>query len=199
MADSHEHDSNEPQLSAEQMDLLLRFGRALADSTRLRILGLLTERAMYGLELVEALHVKPPTISHHLNELRAAGLVRVRRENAYHYYELDDDGLHRIAESLFAGNLLPLPPTSDERARVLATFFKDGRLTSIPAQRKKRLYVLEELARAFEWGRLYEEREVNAILKAFHEDVASLRRGLVDERLMMREQGRYWLVRPHKE
>jgi len=206
MSDSQSHEAfpapaSEPPLalSAEQMELLVRFGRALADPTRLRILGLLAGRPMYGQELAEVLHVKPPTISHHLGELKAAGLVRARREHAYYYYELDEDGLQRIAESLFAGRLLPLPPSSDERARVLATCFKDGRLSGIPAQRKKRRYVLEELARAFTWGTLYTEPEVNAILRAFHEDVASLRRELVAEKLMQREQGRYWLTRPPRD
>ena len=77
------------------------------------------------------------------------------------------------------------------------TFIKDGRLVSIPAQYKKRRYVMEELARSFEWGRLYDEKEVNAILKTFHDDVASLRREFIDQRIMMRESGRYWLVRPN--
>ena len=80
---------------------------------------------------------------------------------------------------------------------MLATFIQDGRLVSIPAQYKKRRYVMEELARSFEWGRLYDEKEVNAILKTFHEDFASLRREMIDQRIMMRENGRYWLVRPH--
>ncbi len=40
-------------------------------------------------------------------------------------------------------------------------------------------------------------KEVNAILRTFHDDVASLRREMIDERIMMRENGRYWLLRPH--
>ncbi|HEY6286333.1 MAG TPA: DUF2087 domain-containing protein, partial [Ktedonobacteraceae bacterium] len=59
-------------------------------------------------------------------------------------------------------------------------------------------YVMEELARSFEWGRLYDEKEVNAILKTFHDDVASLRREFIDQRIMLRENGRYWLVRPNE-
>src|SRR6266699_2244068 len=168
MEDTHE--SGEQKLSTEEMKLLVVLGRALADPTRIRILGLLAERSMYGQELAKALDVTPPTISHHLSPLVMAGLVRVRRENNYHYYELDSDGIQHLAEStqhiarlLFASN--PLPPKSDERARVVATFIKDGRLVSIPAQYKKRRYVMEELARSFEWGRLYDEKEVNAILK----------------------------------
>jgi DNA-binding MarR family transcriptional regulator len=202
MEDNQEILENETTLSSEEMKLLVVMGRALADPTRIRILGLLAERPMYGQELAKVLDVKPPTISHHISPLVMAGLVRVRRENNYHYYELDSDGIQHLAEStqhiarlLFAGN--PLPPKSDERARVVATFIKDGRLVSIPAQYKKRRYVMEELSRSFEWGRLYDEKEVNAILKTFHDDVASLRREFIDQRIMMRENGRYWLVRPN--
>ena len=202
MEDNQEILENKTTLSSEEMKLLVVMGRALADPTRIRILGLLAERPMYGQELAKVLDVKPPTISHHISPLVMAGLVRVRRENNYHYYELDIDGIQHLAEStqhiarlLFAGN--PLPPKSDERARVVATFIKDGRLVSIPAQYKKRRYVMEELARSFEWGRLYDEKEVNAILKTFHDDVASLRREFIDQRIMMRENGRYWLVRPN--
>ncbi|MDQ2906823.1 MAG: metalloregulator ArsR/SmtB family transcription factor [Chloroflexota bacterium] len=200
MKDEREYQEKDEHLlrfTPDQVDLLLRFGRALADQTRIRILGLLIERPMYGQELAEALAVKPPTISHHLTILKQAGLVLARRENAYHYYELDQDGIRQVAESLFAESLLPQIPRNDERARVLASFFKDGRLLNIPAQHKKRRYVLEELARAFEWGHIYEEKEVNAILQEFHEDASSLRRDLIAEKIMMRDRGRYWLVRPH--
>ena len=203
MEDIQETLKNENTLSAEEMKSLVVIGRALADPTRIRILGLLAERPMYGQELARVLDVKPPTVSHHIAPLVNAGLVYVRRENNYHYYELDSDGIQHLADStqhiarlLFASN--PLPPKSDERARVVATFIKDGRLVSIPAQYKKRRYVMEELARSFEWGRLYDEKEVNAILKTFHDDVASLRREFIDQRIMLRENGRYWLVRPNE-
>jgi DNA-binding MarR family transcriptional regulator len=204
MENKQEHLENETTLTSEEMKLLVVMGRALADPTRIRILGLLAEQPMYGQELAKVLDVKPPTVSHHIAPLVMAGLVRIRRENNYHYYELDSDGIQHLAEStqhiarmLFASN--PLPPKSDERARVVATFIKDGRLVSIPAQYKKRRYVMEELAHSFEWGRLYDEKEVNAILKTFHDDVASLRREFIDQRIMMRENGRYWLVRPHEQ
>ena len=203
MEDNQETLENTSVLSSEEMKSLVVIGRALADPTRIRILGLLAERPMYGQELARVLDVKPPTVSHHIAPLVNAGLVYVRRENNYHYYELDSDGIQHLADStqhiarlLFASN--PLPPKSDERARVVATFIKDGRLVSIPAQYKKRRYVMEELARSFEWGRLYDEKEVNAILKTFHDDVASLRREFIDQRIMLRENGRYWLVRPNE-
>lgn len=197
-----EKQAKETTLSSDEMKQLVVLGRALSDPTRIRILGLLGQRPMYGQELAQAMDVTPPTISHHLQPLVMAGLVKVRREDNFRFYELDGEGLQRIAEStqriakeLYASE--PLPPKSDERARVVATFIKEGRLSSIPAQYKKRHYVMEEIARSFEWGRLYDEKEVNAILRTFHEDFASLRREMIDQRIMMREGGRYWLVRPH--
>jgi DNA-binding HxlR family transcriptional regulator len=199
---SEDRPAKEAALSSDEMKQLVMLGRALSDLTRIRILGLLGQRPMYGQELAQALDVTPPTISHHLQALVAAGLVKVRREDNFRYYDLDSEGLQRLAEStqhiaktLFAGE--PLPLKRDERARVVATFIKDGRLLQFPAQYKKRRFIMEEIARSFAWGRLYDEKEVNAIMRTFHDDYASLRREMIDRRIMMRENGRYWLVRPH--
>src|SRR5688572_6542838 len=94
-----------------------------------------------------------------------------------------------------AAEAAPLPePLSDDPLEnaVLTTFVRDGRLTSIPAQRSKRLVVLDHLVRVFEAGVRYPEREVNALLAVWHPDVAALRRYLVDEGLLTREAGVYW-------
>jgi hypothetical protein len=78
------------------------------------------------------------------------------------------------------------------KAAVLRVFVRDGRLTQIPAARGKRRIVLEHIAANFEPGVRYPEREVNAVLRAWHPDHAALRRYLVDEGLMSREKGIYW-------
>jgi DNA-binding HxlR family transcriptional regulator len=194
----------------EQGEPLLRLGRALADPMRLRILGLLANRSMYGQELAEALSVTPPTISHHLNMLKAAGLIDVRRENNFHHYSLNEDGLHSMAEMLTPEHLRAIgelqnrekdrivvsPSEDDERAMAIAAFFEDGHLLSIPVHSRQRRFVVEKIAEAFEWGHMYDEKEVNATLKRFHDDTASVRRELIDQKIMLRENGRYWLVRP---
>ena len=77
-------------------------------------------------------------------------------------------------------------------ARVLRSFVRDGRLLSIPTQHGKRLVILDRLAQEFEPGERYSEREVNAILRAWHDDTAALRRYLVDDGFMQRERGEYW-------
>jgi hypothetical protein len=76
--------------------------------------------------------------------------------------------------------------------RVLATFLDRGRLVQIPARRKKRLVVLRWLADHFRPAERYTEAQVNDLLRRYHEDVATLRRLMVDEELMQRGRGMYW-------
>jgi hypothetical protein len=81
----------------------------------------------------------------------------------------------------------------DDRERdVLRRFFRGRKLDKIPSSRSKRLIVLERLALEFEIGRRYPEHAVNETLLAFHDDVAALRRYLVDEGLLDRDHGMYW-------
>lgn len=78
---------------------------------------------------------------------------------------------------------------------VLRPFFDaDGRLITVPAKRAKRLLVLDRLAQMFEPGERYPEPEVNRRLRAAHDDVAMLRRYLVDEGFLDRASGIYWRI-----
>jgi hypothetical protein len=92
-----------------------------------------------------------------------------------------------------AGQDPALDAAARRRDAVLRAFLEDdGHLRSIPARRSKRLVVLDLLAQVFDVGRRYPEREVNALLRAFHDDVAALRRYLIDEGFLSREAGEYW-------
>jgi len=82
-----------------------------------------------------------------------------------------------------------------ERAEVLRNFFDGDRLKQIPAQRKKRVIVLQHLVTWFDPNRSYREREVNEILRRAHEHVATLRRELVDYGYLTRESGIYRVAR----
>ena len=80
-----------------------------------------------------------------------------------------------------------------DRDAVLRAFLApDGSLTAIPTKIRKRLVVLDLLAQQFEPGRRYEETEVNNTLRAYHPDVAALRRYLVEEGFLDRADGVYW-------
>lgn len=78
------------------------------------------------------------------------------------------------------------------KASVLRIFVRDGRIVRMPAARGKRRIILEHVAASFEPGIRYPERAVDAILRAWHDDHASLRRYMIDEGLMSREDGVYW-------
>jgi DNA-binding transcriptional ArsR family regulator len=180
---------------SDHLEALVRFYKALADPTRLRMVALLLERPMYGQELAEALGIKQPVASHHLSELRAAGVVRERKVERYHYFEVDRERLRALSTALAEGE--PRPPRAsreDEEARTRSIYLVDGRLTTIPTQRKRVITILETLVQDFAYGRRYSEAEVNAILARYHEDVATLRRELVGYRLLARERGIYWRV-----
>jgi hypothetical protein len=83
-------------------------------------------------------------------------------------------------------------PGDPFEAKVLRSFFRDGRLVSIPAQdRKKRVVLRHLLELCFPEDRAYLEKEVNQRLALFHPDVAALRRYLVDIGLMTRASGEY--------
>jgi hypothetical protein len=147
--------------------------------------------------LATIIRLKPATISHHLAKLTSVGLLRSQKDQYYQTYSLVGDALKKTLGEVV---LLPQPGLTAEveadayRNKVLRTFFKRGRLTHIPAQLKKRLIILEQLAQEFEPEREYSEHEVNQILLEFHEDVASLRRGLISHGFMERERGVYWRV-----
>jgi hypothetical protein len=77
--------------------------------------------------------------------------------------------------------------------KVLASFLTaDGRLRSIPTKHSKLLVVLDRLAQEFEPGKTYPESEVNETLQRFHPDFAALRRYLVENGFMTREDNKYW-------
>ncbi len=77
--------------------------------------------------------------------------------------------------------------------RVLRNFMTDdGRLHTIPSKHSKLLVVLDHIAQRFEPGQTYPEQEVNAIIERFHPDFAALRRYLVDNQFLTREDAVYW-------
>jgi hypothetical protein len=76
--------------------------------------------------------------------------------------------------------------------RVLRTYLREGRLQTMPRRGARRRVVLDFLATRFEPGVHYAESDVNAVLREYHDDVAALRRYLVDEGLLSREAGQYW-------
>ena len=180
---------------------LVTFFKALADSNRLKIVGLLAEKSYSVEELAELLQLKPSTVSHHLARLSEAGLVRARSESYYNVYQLDQSVLQEKAKTMFTqGELSNVAAEVDADAydkKVIRDYTRrDGTLKTLPSQRKKLEAILRYVVQAFEVGKRYSEKQVNEVLAGYHADTATLRRELVGYRLMQREDGggEYWRV-----
>ena len=185
-------DLNMPDVDLET---LLAFFKAMANESRLRIVGLLTERERSVQELAELLGLKEPTVSHHLAILKDLGLVSSRAQGVTHWHALRPEALAEFNRAMFdKGRVAALAagPQSWED-KVLGVFLqKDGTFTHLPASRRKRWVLLKFLAEAFEDGRRYKESEVNDILQRRHWDSATMRREMVGWRMLAREHGVYW-------
>ncbi len=94
---------------SEETCLLARLFNGFANSTRLSILLLLSQRGEMKVgELVEELEAPQPRVSDHLRCLAWCGYVQVRREGRNAYYSVADDRVLevlRLGESLLRDNL----------------------------------------------------------------------------------------------
>jgi hypothetical protein len=165
------------------------FLRLALDPDRLAVLGHAATGPVDVDGLAAALGVDRRRILEAVGRLREAGLLTAG-------LELDRMALRHLAQALpqvepVAPDVVSGPWTAEE-TEVLARFFHGSRLTLIPAQRGKRLVVLERLAQEFEPGLRYPERQVDYTLQLFHPDYAALRRYMVDEGLLTRADGVYW-------
>ncbi len=90
----------EQKISKDNVIKKAKFFKALADTTRLRILELLTLREMCVCEVMVALDLTQPTASHHLRILENVGLVKDRKDGKWVIYALKDPS--RVMEILAA-------------------------------------------------------------------------------------------------
>jgi ArsR family transcriptional regulator len=71
----------------------VEFGKALADETRQKIMALCCCQQLSVNDIVEALDVSQPTVSHHLKVLKNAGLVHAERRGKQVLYTLNQERL----------------------------------------------------------------------------------------------------------
>jgi DNA-binding transcriptional ArsR family regulator len=178
---------------------MLMFFKALADANRLKILGLLARDELSVEELAETLGLRPSTISHHLSRLADAGLVSARASSYYSIYRLETKVLEDAARRFLSQDSLPalaMDVDLDKFARkvIQDLILPDGRLKTIPVQRKKLDVILRFILPEFESGAKYSEKQVNEILARFHADTATLRRELIGGGMLARSRGgsEYW-------
>lgn len=179
--------------ATDRYDEIAQAFRVLSDPMRLRILGLLAGEPTTGVDLAGRLGLSAATISHHLGKLQKAGLVTATADGTSKRFALNAPFFdpRTLASNARRESESEASDEERERARTLKNFFDGRRLRSIPAKRKQLVIVIQDLLGWFEPLRNYPEREVNDILREAHEDVATLRREMVDYGYMHRAHGIY--------
>ena len=181
-----------------QLNKQVEFHKTLGDPTRLKIIYLLSEGPLHVGAVAGKLGLTAPTISHHLSRLKDCNLVYSRREKNTVYYHINTKVLMHHGKVLqqFAegtkGEERNMEQRVLEKQKVMNAFIgKDGKVSQLPAQQKKRLYLLEHWVEGLEIGRKYEEKEINAYIKQFHDDYATVRREFIIHQFMFRENSIY--------
>jgi biotin operon repressor len=184
--------------TADAMPALVRLFKGLADPTRLRMLGAMVDRARCGQDLAAEVGVSPATVSHHLRVLSEAGLLRETRQPPYTFYQLDLEQLQAAVKTVSSPKrvreLATAAPVDEETRDVLRAFFDGPRLLALPAQRRKKDIVLEEVLRRLPRRREYREPELNRFIEAVHPDFCTIRREWIMGSYMEREAGVYRLA-----
>ncbi len=174
---------------------LLRFFKALADTSRLKIVGLLAAAERNVQDLAKLLELKEPTISHHLAVLREAELVQMRTDGNTHWYRLDFEALRAVSRTVLTREKLATIAddldAEDWERKVLSNFMDGEHIKDIPTTRKKRWAILKWLVARFDAAAEYSENQLNEIIKRHHWDTATLRREMIGYRMLSRSKGIY--------
>jgi ArsR family transcriptional regulator len=85
--------------AAQRLAMLAQRLKAVADTTRLRILASLVQRstALCVCEITDQFTLHQPTISHHLRLLREAGLIASEKRGTWSYYWATEEGKRVLA------------------------------------------------------------------------------------------------------
>ena len=175
---------------------MLDFLKAMSDADRLRIIGLLTQRPASRAEIAAKLNLPLRDVVDHLAFLEFVGVLSQKDD----VYQLDESKLSTLARDNFAKerpDYVPAPELDNNSKKILKAYLNaDGSIRQIPTQPAKLQVILNYLIQAFAPDTNYTEKEVNLILRRFHEDTAGLRRDLVDVKMLDRisDGSRYWRV-----
>lgn len=182
----------------KNIDSAVQLFKALSDGSRLKILSALMDAPKYVEIIAERLELAPSTVSFHLKKLEEAGLVEKSKDQYYTVYAINKEILD-LPLSDWVSDVYGTTDAESEREaaykqKVIDSFIKYKQLKSIPVQRKKRLIILEHMVESFAFNKTYAEKEVNLIIADFNDDFATLRKEMVIEKLLARENGIYWRI-----
>lgn len=188
----------------DQQETMLAFVKAFANVDRLKIAGLLATEPANSAQIAARLNLPPYEVLRHLEQLEALGLIRTIQSGPATpgretppIYILAAEVVQQFSKQVLASSrpqtrLDDFDGEAFDRKVLKDSMTPDGRLKSIPNQEKKRLVILRHLVQVFQPGERYTERQVNDLLRRYNEDTAALRRYMVDNKLLARENAIYW-------
>jgi hypothetical protein len=176
-------------------DEMLEFVKALAHADRLRVLGVLAQKAATPGEISTTLGFPMDDVIQHLDMLAKGGIIKETKGS----WSLDSKNVEQISKRQFESQprktYEPAPDINEKNRTVLAAFLKpDGSIKQLPSDAKKLQIILDYLLEAFSPGVIYNEKEVNMIIRRFHIDTAGLRRDMIDRGMLQRKSdgSQYW-------
>ena len=169
--------------------------KLLGDETRLKIISILASGDSYVELIASKLSLTDATVCYHLKKLEQARIVRSSRSQFYVIYSLNRELFDKTLWSIVSLETPAVDSDAEYRRAVYASFFKNGRLSSFPVQRKKREIILERIAEDFELGKDYPETEVNEIIHRYYDDHCTVRREMIAFGIMSREREIYRRLR----
>jgi hypothetical protein len=161
----------------------------LAEPSRRRVFAALILGARTLPEVVAATGLPGSDVAVTLQKLVSGGLVSSDRARAR----------YEAVEGLFKAAMRTEQKISTDRGDGAGSYFRRGRLLTIPGQPDVRGRVLAIVIEAFDFGRAYNEAQVNALCAEWYDDWVSLRRALVDEGLLLRDHRGTYYQRPHRD
>lgn len=173
----------------------LDFFKAMSNPDRLRIAGLVGIQPMSRDALIDRLNIPLREMMTHLGMMEHFHILRCEND----LYSLDEASLQAMARRVLSATKPSIRtedlPEDEYDRKVIRDYSRpDGTLREIPMQQKKFMAVLRHVVNVFDAGISYPEKQVNELLSRYHQDTATLRRGLVDNQLMVREKSIYQRV-----
>jgi hypothetical protein len=159
--------------------------------------ALLLDETLAPEEIAARLKMRLADVVRNLAQIEKLGLLCQEDER----YRMDSRAMESLSREMLSGLRPVVEARSDDAnadefdRKVLKNYsLPDGRLREIPMQDRKLAAVLRHVLQAFEPGTRYTEKQVNELLKRYNADFASLRRGLIDHKMIEREPNGavYW-------
>ncbi len=179
----------------------------LSDTSRLKLVGLLSVQAYSLEELAALLDIKVSLVARHLRKLQHLNLIetQAQKTNFVSRYTLNMKSFRLLTASWHTSQELLSPRDeiaidesifAEEERDVIHRYFVGTQLTTIPAGRKNLEILVKWFAHLFEINVCYQEKEVNEIIQRHYHDYAFFKKDLVGRGYLRRNHGLFWRVNP---